>query len=51
MSANVCTALAAVIPSLLSVGVAVYAVRVATQQSRTAAQRLRLDFFDRRFEA
>ena len=34
----------------LSLMVAVYAVRVAMRQSRTADERLRLDFFDRRFK-
>jgi hypothetical protein len=49
-SGNAGTALASAIPGILSIAVAIYAVHVATQQSRTAAQRLLLDFFDRRFE-
>jgi hypothetical protein len=35
--------------ALLSFVVAYYAVRVATRQSKTAQEKLRLDFFDKRF--
>ena len=45
------TAFGPLLSTLLSFGVAAYAVSVATRQSRTAEEKLRLDFFDRRFQA
>ncbi len=50
-SYDVWTILDPLIANAPSVIVTIYAVWVATQQSRTAVEKLRLDFFDRRFRA
>jgi hypothetical protein len=42
--------LVSIVSVLLSAAIGLYAVIVATRQSRTAEERLRLDFFERRFK-